>query len=84
MYQSYSLATTQPRERFDCFHGIVDGLFCSMTLDLERAERQAFEASLETTHLGRVQLARVATTPLHVRRRPQDIARMIAAVAEIG
>jgi AraC-like DNA-binding protein len=76
MYQSYSLATTAPRERFDCFHGIVDGVFCRMTLDLERAARHAFEASLETTDLGRVQLARVATTPLHVRRRPQDIARI--------
>jgi AraC family transcriptional regulator, positive regulator of tynA and feaB len=76
MYQSYSLATTQPRERFDYFHGIVDGVFCRMTLDIDRGVRAAFEASLESTDLGRVQLVRVSTSPLQVRRLPQDIARI--------
>jgi len=76
MYQSYSLATTQPRERFDCFHGIVDGVFCRMTLDIDRAARAVFDARLESADLGRVQLVRVATTPLFVRRLPQDIARI--------
>lgn len=76
MYQSYSLAATQPRERFDYFHGIVDGVFCRMTLDIDRGARAAFEASLESTHLGRVQLVRVSTSPLQVRRLPQDIARI--------
>ncbi len=76
MYQSYSLATTQPRERFDCFHGIVDGVFCRMTLDIDRAARATFDASLESTDLGQVQLVRVATPPLSVRRLPQDIARI--------
>lgn len=76
MYQSHSLATTQPRERFDCFQSIVDGVFCRMTLDIDRAVRAAFEARLESTDLGRVQLARVSTSPIWVRRRPQDIARL--------
>ncbi len=76
MYQSYSLATTQPRERFDCFHGIVDGVFCRMTLDIDRTARATFDASLESTDLGQVQLVRVATTPLLVRRLPKDIARI--------
>jgi AraC-like DNA-binding protein len=76
MYQSYSLATTQPRERFDCFQGIVDGVFCRMTLDIDRAARAVFDARLESADLGRVQLVRVATTPLWVRRLPQDIARI--------
>src|SRR5262245_16914942 len=76
MYQSYSLATTQPRERFDCFHGIVDDVFCRMTLDIDRAARAVFDARLESADLGRVQLVRVATTPLSVRRLPQDIARI--------
>ena len=76
MYQSYSLATAQPRERFDYFHGIVNGVFCRMTLDIDRGVRAAFEASLESTDLGRVQLVRVSTSPLQVRRLPQDIARI--------
>lgn len=76
MYQSYSLATAQPRERFDCFHGIVDGVFCRMTLDIDRVLRAAFDAQLESTDLGRLQLVRVATPPMSVRRCPQDIARI--------
>jgi AraC-like DNA-binding protein len=76
MYQCYSLATTQPRERFDCFHGIVNGVFCRMTLDIDRAARAKFDASLDSTDLGGVQLVRVSTTPLSVTRRRQDIARI--------
>ena len=52
MYQSYSLATAQPRERFDYFHGIVDGVFCRMTLDIDRGVRAAFEW-LERAHAQR-------------------------------
>jgi AraC-like DNA-binding protein len=76
MYQRYSLATTRPRERFDCFHGIVNGVFCRMTLDIDRAARAAFDASLDSTDLGGLQLVRVSTSPLFVSRRRTDIARI--------
>lgn len=76
MYQSYPIATRQPRERFDVFKGLVDELFCPMELDATRTVRESFDARLDAVNLGAVQLVRVSTSPIQVRRRAQDIAQI--------
>lgn len=76
MYQSYPVAALQPRERFDYFHGIVDELFCPMQIEADRRVRECFDAQIEATLLDSVHVVRVTTSPLAVRRRAQDIARI--------
>lgn len=76
MYHSYPVATRQARERLDAFKGLVDEVFCPMQLDAPAAVRNLFDARVDAANLGTVQLVRVATSQLSVRRRPQDIARI--------
>jgi AraC-like DNA-binding protein len=70
------MAARQPRERFDLFKGLVDELFCPMETDAPRAVRESFDARLDAASLGVVQLVRVATSQISVRRRAEDIARI--------
>lgn len=74
MYQSYPIAERAPRERFDFFKGLLDDVFCPMELDAQLAIRERFLARVDMADFGSVKLARVATGPLRVRRRRQDIA----------
>lgn len=76
MYHSYPITARQPRERFDLFKGLVDELFCPMEMDAPRAVRDSFDARLDAANFGSVQLVRVATSPVRVRRRGEDIARI--------
>lgn len=76
MYQSYPIAVRRPCERFDSFRALVDDVFCPMEIDSQRRVRDAFDARVDAVELGSVRLVRVATNPLLVRRRPQDIARI--------
>lgn len=76
MYQSYPIAARQPRERFDFFKGLIDDVFCPMQLDADRAVRDAFAGRVDAATLRTVQLIRVATSPIAVRRRSQDIAHI--------
>lgn len=78
LYQSYAITGALPRERFDCFRSKVDDLFCPMEVDASRSVRDAFAARLDAVNLGRIQLVRVATSAIQVRRRSQDIARIDA------
>ena len=76
MYQSYPIAARRPHERFDAFRQIVDSVFCPMQIEPDRAARGCFDATIEAANLGNVHVVRVSTSPLAVRRRPQDIARI--------
>jgi AraC-like DNA-binding protein len=76
MYQSYPIAARLPHERFDAFRQIVDSVFCPMQIEADRAARGAFDATIETANLGNVHVVRVSTSPVAVRRRAQDIARI--------
>ncbi len=76
MYHSYPIATRPQRERLDVFKGLVDEVFCPMQLDAPAAIRNIFDARVDSANLGSVQLVRVATSQLSVRRRPQDIAHI--------
>lgn len=76
MYQSYPIASRQPYERFDFFQGLVDEVFCPMQMEADRRQRSCFEASLEAVDLGSTHMVRVSTSPIAVRRRNQDIARI--------
>jgi AraC-like DNA-binding protein len=76
MLQSLPLTARTPAERFDVFKGMIDHTFCPMELDAPRALRLAFEARIDTARLGNLQVVRVSSGPLSVRRRPQDIARI--------
>jgi AraC family transcriptional regulator, positive regulator of tynA and feaB len=76
MYQSYPITAQQPRERFDFFQGLVDSVFCPMEMETDRRLRSCFEARLDAVDLGSTHIVRVATSPIAVRRRAQDIARI--------
>lgn len=76
MYSSYPIVARTPRERFDSFTGLVDKMFCPMELDGSRMERDRFSARVDATNLRSVKLVRVVSTPVIVRRRAQDIARI--------
>lgn len=76
MYQSYPITARQPAERFDFFQGVVDEVFCPMQMETDRRLRASFEASLEAVALGNTHIVRVSTSPIAVRRRAQDIARI--------
>lgn len=78
MYHSYPIVATQPRERFDCFRSMLDNLFCPMDVDAHRVIRESFNGRIDAVELGQVRLVRVATSAIHVRRRPQDIAQIAA------
>ena len=79
MYQSYAIADCRPRERFDSFRALVNDVFCPMEIDSQRMVRDAFNARVDAVDLGNVKLVRVSTSPLQVRRRPQDIAQISAS-----
>ena len=74
MYESYPIAARPPWERFDFFKGLLDDVFCPMQLDAQRSVRESFTGRVEVAQLGGIKLARVATGPLSVKRRIQDIA----------
>ncbi len=76
MYQSYPITSRRQRERFEFFQGIVDDVFCPMQIETDRQVRADFDATLEAADLGNVHVVRVTTSPLVVRRRAQDIARI--------
>lgn len=76
MYQSYPIAARLPHERFDVFRQVVDNVFCPMQIEADRAARGSFEATIEAADLGNVHVVRVSTSPVAVRRRAQDIARI--------
>jgi AraC family transcriptional regulator, positive regulator of tynA and feaB len=76
MYSSYPLLARSPRERFECFTGLVDEMFCPMELDSSRLERERFSARIDAASLRSVRVVRVSSSPISVRRRPQDIARI--------
>lgn len=78
MYQSFPVAEQRAAERYDYFQSVVDEVFCPMEVTVA-VGRDPFNASLEGTTLGAVGLACVATTPLTVRRRRRDIARISEA-----
>lgn len=79
MYQSYPIAVGQPRDRFDIFQGAIDSVFCSMQIEVDRHTRERFSAAMEGIDLPGGRLMRVAGSPLTVRRRREDIGRMIHA-----
>lgn len=76
MYSSYPLLARSARERFDSFTGLVDEMFCPMELDSSRLERERFSARVDAASLRSIRLVRVASTPISVRRRAQDIAHI--------
>ncbi|MBL8267562.1 helix-turn-helix domain-containing protein [Steroidobacter sp.] len=76
MYQRYPIALRQPHERFDFFQEVVTQIFCPMHIETDRSMRGSFNAALETVTLEDTHMVRVATSPLAVRRRAQDIARI--------
>lgn len=76
MYQSYPITAHQPGARFDFFQGLVDDVFCPMQMETDRRVRSMFEASLDAVSLGATHMVRVSTSPIVVRRRAQDIARI--------
>lgn len=77
MYRSYPLTTVRDRERFDYFTSLVDEVFCPMHCEPGSAPED-FAAALETAQLGSITMARVSTSPVKVRRRGRDIARIDA------
>jgi AraC-like DNA-binding protein len=79
MYQSYAIATQPPRDRFGYFQAVVDRVFCPMHVTPRSASWQTFGGCIEAADLGSVQLAKVSTSPCHVRRRHEDIARITDA-----
>ena len=78
-YASYALALQRPQQRFAYFEALVAQLFCPMQLAPGTPTPQEFTGALETTRLGALRLARVATSACSVRRRAQDIARLSEA-----
>jgi AraC-like DNA-binding protein len=71
------MAARRPRERFDLFKGLVDDLFCPMEMNASNFVRDSFQARLDAASFGTVQLVRVATSPVSVRRRGEDIAHIV-------
>ncbi|MEZ5500252.1 MAG: helix-turn-helix domain-containing protein [Steroidobacteraceae bacterium] len=79
MYQAYPVLAQAPHRRLDYFKGLVDDLFCPMELDLPASSRANFGGGIEAANFGNVQLVKVATSPIQVRRRVQDVARLADA-----
>lgn len=79
MYQIFSLMNVPQRDKFDCFSGLVDKIFCPMHNEPNPVSIEPFDASIELAELGRVKLANVTTSPVIIRRRKQDISRMCNA-----
>jgi len=79
MQQLFPLADVPQREKFDCFTGLVDEVFCPMHCEPKAEGVAAFDAQIEATDLGNIKLARVCTTPVLVSRRRRDIGRMCDA-----
>ena len=77
MYQSYPMAAVPGPERFDYFTNLVDEVFCPM--ECVPGPDGPFLGAVETADLGNIRIARVSTTPVRVRRRRADIARMSEA-----
>ena len=78
MYNSIPLIKLPTRQRFDAFQGLVDTAFCPMEIEATLQARQTFAARADSLTLGDVQLVRVATTPIRVRRQQKHIARIDA------
>ena len=77
MYQSFPATRLPRQERFDYFAAVVDEVFCPMECRPE--EPGSFNAQIEIADLGNLRIAHVSTSPVHVRRRRRDIARMSTA-----
>ena len=78
MYQSYALAKTPRKERFDRFVDVVDDLF-SPSLCERSTRHTKFRARIDAADLGDVKIASISTSALRVHRRPQDIAQISSA-----
>lgn len=76
MFRSYPIIERSQRERFDYFKGLVDEVFCPMDVDPPRSVRENFSARVDAAQFGGVQLVRVASGAMSVRRRPEHIARI--------
>jgi AraC-like DNA-binding protein len=79
VHQSFAIATVPQGRRFDYFQSVVDQVFCPMQVQPKGVSTQAFRGCVEATTLGRVRLARVATSPITVRRGGGDVGRITEA-----
>jgi AraC-like DNA-binding protein len=79
MYQSYPIATRPARDRFGYFEAVIASVFCPMHVAPCSTTWDTFGGCIEAADLGSVQLAKVSTSPCHVRRRLEDIARITEA-----
>ena len=70
------MTTVSTKERLDYFRSVVDDVFSPMQIIPDWQRGSSFEAELEVTALGRLRLARVATSPLSVKRREAEVARL--------
>lgn len=76
MFRSYPIVERSQRERIDYFKGLVDDVFCPMDVDPPRSARESFAARVDSAQFGGVQLVRVASGAMSVRRRAEHIARI--------
>jgi len=79
MYQEFPLATWALRERFDRFTTAVEDVFCPMHVRPIGASVDAFQGTLESTTLGGLRLARVATSAVAVSRTVGDVGKLVDA-----
>lgn len=79
MYETFPVADIAPNERFDYFSGLVDNLFSPTLCEASIESRQSFRCDIETTEIGQLRIANVATDALCVSRRRRDIARIAHA-----
>ncbi len=79
MYQSFPIATWAPRERFERFATAVENVFSPMHVQPFGASVDAFQGTLESTTIGGLRLARVATSALTVSRSVGDVGRLVEA-----
>jgi AraC-like DNA-binding protein len=76
VYRSFPVAVVPERERFGYFQSVVDDVFCPMRVEPTGSSRNAFRGTVEAADLGRVRLARVATSPCSVYRGRGHVARL--------
>ncbi len=76
MYKSFPVAAVPERERFSYFQSLVDAVFCPMQVQPRGSSGTFFRGCVESTDLGSVRLARVATSACSVRRLVGDVARL--------
>jgi AraC-like DNA-binding protein len=79
VYESFSIATVAQGNRFDYFQSLVDTVFCPMQVQPRGVSAETFRGCIEATTLGSVRLARVATSPIVVKRRAGEVGRISSA-----